>query len=173
MNDYASANVVLRDPHQPLLNGEVPETVIDVTITAPGLHPAHMLNAAAVAADSGLRAVSKTHPAHRSAQCGRTFPHLPHETTAGRCAGLDGIAAGRNADDTDVMEDLLTVASEDARLFRAGLEVIADGGCQVYGPEDDCFERGRVADGCRAACSPCIAAKVLAGEPLPMEADRG
>lgn len=156
MNEPATATVTLTDPVRRLANGNVQETVIDVTITSAAHHTAYLLNAAAVAADEGLRAVSLTHPAHRPDQCGRTRPHAAHETTEGRCAGLES---------GDVQPG-------DVETLRNGLEVIAAGGCQVYGPEDDCFERGRVADGCRAACSPCIAAKVLAGEPLPMEADR-
>lgn len=69
------------------------EVTVEVRVTAPAnsLHAAYALNAAAAAADTGLRATDTTHPAHRTPdQCGRTFVHARHETTRGWCAGLDG-----------------------------------------------------------------------------------
>ena len=90
MTEQPSVTVTVTDPHPPLLNGEVLHTTVEVTVTSPNGHPAHLLNAAAVAADTGLRAVSATHPAHRVAQCGRTIVHRAHDTTGGRCPGLDG-----------------------------------------------------------------------------------
>lgn len=68
----------------------VTETLATVEVTIKAPHPASvLLNAAALAADYGLRAIDKDHPAHAPAQCGRTFVHALHQTTEGWCPGLD------------------------------------------------------------------------------------
>lgn len=80
---------------------------VEVTVHATGPHHAAvLLNAAAYGADQTLRALDMTHPAHTHPdQCGRTFVHLPHQTTGGWCAGLDGTEARE--------PDLFTEADEE------------------------------------------------------------
>lgn len=47
------------------------ETVVEVSVTSPK-HAAYVLNAAAVAADTALRATMEDHPAHlKESDCGR------------------------------------------------------------------------------------------------------
>lgn len=88
----------ITDPEAPDL-GTSRLALASIEVTVSAAHPtAFVLNAAAVAADTALRAIDKAHPAHRSAQCGRTYVHLGHQTTEGHCAGLDGtegMTAGR------------------------------------------------------------------------------
>lgn len=72
----------------------LPDDVVEVSISA-ALPAAVLVNAAAHAADQGLRAIDPNHPAHRLAQCSRTFMHAGHDTTEGWCNGLDGTEAAQ------------------------------------------------------------------------------
>lgn len=66
-------------------------------------------------------------------------------------------------------------AAHDVQCLRSGLEVIAQRGCSNY-TRGDCWSEGRTADAEYAAsraCTPCIAARVLAGERLPSTHDTG
>lgn len=90
-----SVTMTVTHPQQIGDEGDVVDSVIDVSIAAPE-HSAILVNAAAVAADTALRAVDRTHPAHRGPdQCARTYQHLSHDTQNGRCPGLDGTEAAR------------------------------------------------------------------------------
>lgn len=133
----------------------------------------------------GPRGVAETAAALASpplAQCGRTFRHPRHDTDQGWCAGLDGTEADGSADyardeqppapepETDPWAIPVPYA-----VLESGLRVLEDragGTCErtVDGALGSCFSAGYTADaryGADRACVPCIAHRVLAGQPLP------
>ena len=82
------------------------------------------------------------------AQCGRTFPHLPHDTEEGHCAGLPGVR--RAGPPPDPWEEG-TGAGYDVRALRAGLAAI--------------LSHATVAEDHVTAT---IATAILGGDPLPV-----
>jgi len=130
-------------------------------------------------------------------QCGRTFFHLPHESTQGDCPGLNpeliqsalititealgfpvrdaAAIVTHGSGGYDQTDDPWADRPSYAAL-ESGLRVIAEsaaGGCEhSTSGIGSCFRNHRTADaryGADRACTACIAWQVLRGLPLPVE----
>ena len=134
----------------------------------------------------------------RPAQCGRTFPHLPHDTEEGHCAGLPGVrrAGGPAPVEPPLMIRQASAVGDDPEVLNP--EVLGGRGLLFLPPDaswipledrrgEDPWEEGTGAGydvrALRAGLAAILshatvaedyataarAASVLAGEPLPAE----